>query len=410
MHFCHCWCYLTGIYVCVIMPINDVPRKTPWNCPMSVWTSFLYLGGYHRALFTSIWESLPSQFVICRNFIRPWRGILTSITRALCSWESTHVHFWHEYEKLHCCQFWCYVTGIAVHIHIHTYIHIHIYICYNVHKRCTTETFFNGSDVYLNVFSVLRSTPSNTIDTNLRSCVLNRHKLRQSQIVTNQESLPSQFVIRRNLWSRPWRHKLSPITLKTCSVYLGEYPCSLLTWIWKFAFLPILVLFHWYICLCVCLSVIKPIIDVPRRPSWKGPILMWTCFMHLGVYPRLLWNLSEKLCFEPSQIATVTNCDTFVAICDLLQFVIEAVTGQTQSNNTENVFWVLGRVPRFTFYMNMKSCIFTHFGVISLVYLFVCMYISYKAHNRCTQETLFKGSNFDVNMFSALRTIPSVTM
>ena len=220
---------------------------------------------------------------------------------------------------------------------------------------------------------MLRSTPSNTIDTNLRSCVLNRHKLRQSQIVTNQESLPSQFVIRRNLWSRPWRHKLSPITLKTCSVYLGEYPCSLLTWIWKFAFLQ-------------------------------------TCFMHLGEYPRLLWNLSEKLCFEPSQIATVTNCDTFVAICDLLQFVIEAVTGQTQSNNTENVFWVLGRVPRFTFYMNMKSCIFTHFGVISLVYLFVCMYISYKAHNRCTQETLFKGSNFDVNMFSALRTIPSVTM
>ena len=26
----------------------------------------------------------------------------------------------------------------------------------------------------------------------------------------------------RNLWSRPWRHKLSPITLKTCSEYLVE--------------------------------------------------------------------------------------------------------------------------------------------------------------------------------------------
>ena len=126
-------------------------------------------------------------------------------------------------------------------------------------------------------------------------------------------------------------------------------------------------------------------------------------------------KISDALmCFEPSQIATVTNCDNSgipaVAICDLTQFVIKAVTAQTESNNTENVFWVVGRVPRFTFDKNMKSCIFTHFGVISMVYLFVCMYINYKAHNRCTQENFLKGFDFDVNMFSALRSIPSVTM
>ena len=97
---------------------------------------------------------------------------------------------------------------------------------------------------------------------NLRSCVLNRQKLRQSQIAT----LPSQFVICRNLWSKPWRHKLSSITLKTCSGYLGEYPCSLLTWIPKVSFLPILALFQCYICLFVCISVIKPIIDLQRKP------------------------------------------------------------------------------------------------------------------------------------------------
>ena len=90
--------------------------------------------------------------------------------------------------------------------------------------------------------------------------------------------------------------------------------------------------------------------------------------------------------------------------------MIKAVIWHIDSNNTENVFWVLGRVPRFTFDMNMKSCIFAHFGVISLVYLFVCTYISYKAHNRCTQKTFLKGSDCDVNMFSALRSIPSVTM
>ena len=80
------------------------------------------------------------------------------------------------------------------------------------------------------------------------------------------------------------------------------------------------------------------------------------------------------------------------------------------SKNTENVFWVHGRVHRLTFDMNMKSCIFAHFGVISLVYMFMCMFISYKAHIRCTQETFLIESDIDVNMFSALRSIPSVTM
>ena len=70
-------------------------------------------------------------------------------------------------------------------------------------------------------------------------------------------------------------------------------------------------------------------------------------------------------------IWTVTNCDTIVAICDLSQFVIKAVTWHIDSNNTENVLWVLGRVPMFTFDMNMKSSIFADSGVISLVHLFV---------------------------------------
>ena len=60
----------------------------------------------------------------------------------------------------------------------------------------------------------------------------------------------------------------------------------------------------------------------------------------------------EKLYFEPSQNGTVTNYDKSgilaVAFCDLSQFVIMAVTAQTEFNNTENVFWVLGRVPIFS--------------------------------------------------------------
>ena len=77
-----------------------------------------------------------------------------------------------------------------------------------------------------------------------------------------------------------------------------------------------------------------------------------------------------------SQIATIQEfLPSHFVICRL--FMIMAVTAQTESNNTENVFWVLGRVLRFTFEMNMKSFILAHFGVISLLYLFVCMYISY---------------------------------
>ena len=148
------------------------------------------------------------------------------------------------------------------------YLFVCMYISYKAHNRFTKETLLIVSDVDVYMFPVLRSIPSCTTDMNLRSCILNRHKMRQSQIATIQESLPSYFVICRIFWSWPWRHKLSPITLKTCSGYLGKYPGSLLTWIWKVKFLPILALFHCYICLCVCISVIKPIIDLQRKPYW----------------------------------------------------------------------------------------------------------------------------------------------
>ena len=148
------------------------------------------------------------------------------------------------------------------------YLFVCMYISYKAHNRFTKETLLIVSDVDVHMFPVLRSIPSCTTDMNLRSCILNRHKMRQSQIATIQESLPSHFVICRILWSSPWRHKMSPITLKTCSGYLGEYPCSLLTWIWKVSFLTILAFFHCYICLCVCISVIKPIIDLQRKSHW----------------------------------------------------------------------------------------------------------------------------------------------
>ena len=63
------------------------------------------------------------------------------------------------------------------------------------------------------------------------------------------------------------------------------------------------------------------------------------------------------------QFVIVAICDC-VAICDLSQFVIKAMTTQTESNNTENVFWVLGRVPMFSFDKNLGGWVLTHFRVI----------------------------------------------
>ena len=265
------------------------------------------------------------------------------------------------------------------------YLFVCMHISYKAHNRCTQETFLTGSDVDVNILSAFMSIPSGTIDIILKSCILNRHKLRQSQIAT----LPSQFVICRNLLSKPWQRKLSPTTRKTCSGYLGEYPGSLLTWIWKVVFFShfgVISLVYMFICRFISNKAHN---RCTQETFLKGSDVDVNMFSALRSIPSVSMKSIWEVVF-----GTVTNCNSHkcdnsgipaVAIYDLSQFVIKAVTAQTESNNTENVFWVLGRVPRFTFDMNMKSCIFTHFGAISLVYMFVCMYISYKAHNRCTQ-------------------------
>ena len=146
------------------------------------------------------------------------------------------------------------------------------------------ETFLELSYEYVNVFSVFRSIPSGTIDINLRSCALNRHKLQQSKIATIQESLPLQFVICRNLWSRPWRHKLSPITLKTYSGYMGINMKSFI-----FADSGVISLVH----LFVCIWLIMILNDVPRK-------LSFTHFTHF--YPFWCYFTGISVCVYVYQL------------------------------------------------------------------------------------------------------------
>ena len=157
-----------------------------------MWISPLHLGVYLMAQLTSFWKVVFWTVTNCdshklRHYCRNlWfvaicdQGLDVAYwlqyqwKRVLSTWESTHVHFWHEYEKFHICRFWCYFTGTS----------FRMYISYNYPKVCTKETFLEGSAVFVNLFSVLGSAPPGTIDINLRSCILNRHKLRQSQIAT----------------------------------------------------------------------------------------------------------------------------------------------------------------------------------------------------------------------------------
>ena len=149
------------------------------------------------------------------------------------------------------------------------YLVVCMYISYKAHNRFTKETLLIVSDVDVYLFLhwgvyplALRTWIWEVAFWTVTKC--DSHKLRQFRNPCRR----ILWFVACILWSWPWRHKLSPITLKTCSWYLGEYPGSLLTWIWKIAFLPILVLFHWYICLCVCISVIKSIINLQRKPYW----------------------------------------------------------------------------------------------------------------------------------------------
>ena len=142
----------------------------------------------------------------------------------------------------------------------------------------------------------------------------------------------------------------------------------------KSCIFPHLVLFHRYICVCVCISAIKPIIDVQRNLLDS---VRYRCKHISCTEEYALWNYepeSEKLYFEPSQNATVTKCNKSgildVTFCNLSHFVIIAVTAQTESNNTENMFWVLGTAPMFTFDVNMKSCILP---ILALFHCYICL-------------------------------------
>ena len=250
----HFWHYLTGVYVYMFyIDQNEKPGKSSPKGPVTMCRSTMYQG--HLEKVQCLFEGV------------------------LCTKEYNVGHYWHQSEK-----FYFEPSQIAT-----------------VTK---SKNPWNGQMSMWRCFCTWEYTFGHCWHQSEKLC------FESSQIAAvtkcdKSESLPSHCVICRILWSWPWRHKLSPITLKTCSGYFREYPCSLFTWIWKVAFLPILALFHCYICLCECISIIKPMIDLQRKPSWLCSTSIRTYFLHWGVYPLELRTWIWEVVFW-----TVTKCDS----------------------------------------------------------------------------------------------------
>ena len=110
----------------------------------------------------------------------------------------------------------------------------------------TIWTCFGYLTFYANTFLIF----------NLRSYVLNPHKLWQSSIVTNQKTPPSQlvslsqFVINAIRWHIESRHSQNVFCV------FGRVPLYILAWIWEVAFQPELALFEWNIHMSVCILII----------------------------------------------------------------------------------------------------------------------------------------------------------
>ena len=120
----------------------------------------------------------------------------------------------------------------------------------------------------------------------------------------------------------------------------------------------------------------RPInINLPSNDNWctKETVLIVSdvdvnMFPAVRSIPYGTTKMNLRNCILNRHKMRVTKCDKSgilaVAFCDLSHFVIMAVTAQTESNNTENVFWVLGRVPMFTFGRNLRGWVLTHFRII----------------------------------------------
>ena len=156
--------------------------------------------------------------------------------------------------------------------------------------------------------------------------------------------------------------------------------------------------------------------------------------VNLGTLPSTQNTFSVLLDPVCAVTALITNCDksqiATARIPELSQFVTVAICDGSKHNFADRLHINRGYSPKCIEHVHIKigpfqevflgtsimgfitdihthkhiyhwnNTIFAHFGVISLLYLFVCMYISYKAHNRFTKETLLIVSDVDVYMFS----------
>ena len=92
--------------------IRKLNRRILWICchVVSKWAQ----SHWKHAL--CIWKSTPVDICIC-DFVticHQGRDLVNCVQSdgecVLCTWDSTHLHFWHEDQKLSFCPSWCYLT------------------------------------------------------------------------------------------------------------------------------------------------------------------------------------------------------------------------------------------------------------------------------------------------------------
>ena len=158
----------------------------------------------------------------------------------------------------------------------------------------------------------------------------------------------------RNLWSMPCCGTLTPIILRTCFIYLGEYPCTQFAQIWEVASLSISMLFEWYIPMWVCIWIIMTKNKVPRKPFEKG----------------LNDNVNTFYV-----LMTVTSCAFVINLrnCDLNPHKLRQSQIATSQKTLPSQFVICLNLWSMPLYMG--SCVLAYTGIIWLVYRCTYIYI-----------------------------------
>ena len=152
LHFCQFWRYLNGLYLC------EYVYESLWSKTKNQATPWERLEWQCRVVIFHVLGNIPSCIL---SLIQ---GVVFQTLTISDKSEKINVA---TSDQCHDGVNWKCVVCIPVHFYMRSWVFVHfgaillaymfacMYVSYNVHKRCTDETFLKGSNVYANVFMYL---------------------------------------------------------------------------------------------------------------------------------------------------------------------------------------------------------------------------------------------------------------